>query len=419
MGTLRSHEFIRFVAGTIAHLGTKFARQRIWCPRSLFIAVLLLTRARRRTTYRSLLNTFVADTAALLGWKRRPSLSSLSDARGKLGVDTCRMILRLLADRLATMTPKRFRHPSGRRFIGMDGVHFIAPRSDDTRRQFNPKKYNTWFASHCPQALVVAAVDLLKRLPLDFVLLPKGRGERLGAQQLAEQFRPGDVAVMDRGFPARWLLGEFVDRQVDFVVRMTTSVANSWAEVADFLRSGKLEAAIPVSIGGRFVSMRLIRRNFRRGRPRRGQVAETMVILTTLTAEQGFDRDAIVKLYAARWGVETVFREMKCEFEIERFHARSVTGIEQEIAAVLAWIGFASAIQFMAEERLPDGRRVYRTLCFEEATKIIEAFLAGRDLDPVFAEAIENVCRYHYAPKAGRSFPRERKSPIGRWKAGA
>ena len=154
MGTLRSHEFIRFVAGTIAHLGTKFSRQRIWCPRSVFIAVLLLTRARRRTTYRSLMNTFLSDTAALLDWKRRPSLSSLSDARAKLGVDACRMILRLLADRLATMTPKRFRHPSGRRFIGMDGVHFIAPRSDDTRRTLSPMKYNTWFASQDRKSVV-------------------------------------------------------------------------------------------------------------------------------------------------------------------------------------------------------------------------------------------------------------------------
>ena len=419
MGTLRSHEFIRFVAGTIAHLGTKFSRQRIWCPRSIFIAVLLLTRARRRTTYRSLMNTFLSDTAALLDWKRRPSLSSLSDARAKLGVDSCRMILRLLAERLATMTPKRFRHPSGRRFIGMDGVHFIAPRSDDTRRTLSPMKYNTWFASHCPQAFVVAAVDLLKRLPLDFVLLPKGCGERVGAPRLAEQFHPGDVAVMDRGFPARWLLGEFVDRQVDFVVRMTTAAANSWAEVADFLRSGKLEAIVPVRIDGSMVPMRLIRRNFRRGRPRRGQVAETMVILTTLTTKNGFNRDAIIKLYAARWGIETVFREMKCEFEIERFHARSVAGIEQEIAAVLAWIGFASAVQFIAEDRLPDNRRVYRTLCFEESTKIMEAILAGRDLNPVLNEAIENVCRYHYTPRAGRSFPRERKSPLGRWKVRA
>ena len=416
MTSPRAHDFARFVHATITDLGDRFARKRVWSPRSVFIAVLLLTRARRRTSYREMMNTFLRDTVAFLAWDHRPSLSSLSAARSKLGLEQCRLILRQLADRLASMTPKRFRHPSGRRFIGIDGLRLIAPRSKDTRKKLNEAKYSPWFASHCPQALTVVAVDLLRRLPLDFVLLPKGRGERAGAQRLAEHFRPGDVAVMDRGFPARWLLAEFIAQNIDIVVRMTAAKAGSWPEVIAFLRSGKTSAVVDVRIDAtRTVPMRLIRRNFRPGRPRRGQKAETMVILTTLTAADGFDRQAIIKLYAARWGIESIFREVKCEFDLERFHAKSVHGIQQEIAAVLAWIGFASAIQLIAESKLPDERRVLRTLCFAEATKVMQAILAGQDLTTVLIEALENVCRYHYAPQSGRSFPRERKSPLGRF----
>lgn len=414
------HELIRFVHATITGLDERFARARMWSPRSVFLAVLLLTRARRRTSYRDMLSTFLTDTAAFLSWDHRPSLSSLSEARGKLDLEACRTILRQVSARLEMMTPKRFRHPSGRRFIGLDGLHLIAPRSVDTRRRLNEAKYHSWFASHCPQALTVVAVDLMRRLPLDFILLPKGRGERAGAQQLAEHFRPGDVAVMDRGFPARWLLAEFLGRGIDVVVRMTTAKAGSWAEVAAFMKSGKNSAIVDLRIDAkRTVPMRLIRRNFRRGRPRRGQTPETMVILTTLTEADGFDRDTVIKLYESRWGVETVFREMKCEFDIERFHAKSVEGIQQEIAAVLTWIAFASAIQLIAESKLPEGRRVLRTLCFAEATKVMQAILAGGDLAQVLITALENVCLYHYAPKSGRSYPRERKSPIGRFKARA
>lgn len=416
MGSPQSHDFIHFVFATISELGDKFVRSRVWCPRSVFVAVLLLTRARQRTSYRQMMNTFLTDTAALLGWEHRPTLSSLSEARGKLGIDACRSILRALADRLATTTPKRFRHPSGRRFIGIDGTRLIAPRSTDTRRRLNGMMYNRWFASHNPQALVVVALDLMRRLPLDFALLAKGRGEREGAKHLAAHFRAGDVAVMDRGFPARWLLKDFLSAKIAVIVRMNATAAGSWPEVIEFLRSGKTEALVPVRIDRQqTVPMRLIRRNFRRGRPRRGQKAETMVILTTLTAEEGFDRDTIIKLYAARWGIETVFREVKCEFDLERFHSRSVAGIQQEIAAVLAWIGFASALQLVAESKLPDGRRVYRTLCFSEATRVMEAIFAGGDVSAALDRAIENVCYYHYAPKAGRSFPRERKAPIGRF----
>jgi hypothetical protein len=419
MATPRPHEFIRFVHSTIGSLGERFARARMWSPRSVFIAVLLLTRARRRTTYREMMNTILADAAGFLDWARRPSLSSLSVARGKLDLASCRTILRLLSERLVSMIPKRVRHPSGRRFIALDGLRLIAPRSADTRAKLNEAKYSPWLASHCPQALCVVAVDLLRRLPLDFVLLPKGKGERLGAQQLADHVQPGDVAVMDRGFPARWLLTEFLGRKLDIVVRMVAAKAGSWPEVAAFIRSGKTEAIVDIALDrDHRARMRLIRRNFRPGRPRRGQKAETMVILTTLMPEDHFTRDDIIKLYTARWGIESIFREVKCEFDIERFHAKSVNGIQQEIAAVLAWIGFASAIQLIAETNLPDGRRVLRTLCFAEATKIMQAILAGKDLDAVLREALENVCRYHYAPKPGRSYPRERKAPIGRFRAG-
>jgi hypothetical protein len=87
----------------------------------------------------------------------------------------------------------------------------------------------------------------------------------------------------------------------------------------------------------------------------------------------------------------------------------------QEISAILAWIGFASAVQLAAESTLPEGRRVLRTLCFDEATALIEAALAGHDIEARFKTAIANACLYHYAPKAARSYPRERKAPIGRF----
>jgi len=415
MGHPSSSAFLSFITSTLADLDEKFPRSRLWGPRSVFLAVILLTRPRRRTTYRSLMQSFVADTAAALGFVKRPALSGLSQARKLLTVGSCRKILRALAARLESMTPKRFLHPSGRRFIGIDGVRFITRRTKETKKRFHMASASRWVHSHCPQAIVVVAVDLMRRLPLDFALLSKGTGERAGAKSLLSHFRPRDVAVMDRGFPAKWLLADFIAAKVDLVVRMTAGMT-AWTEVDAFIRSKKLEQVVTMQLGknGPTATVRLIRRPFRRGRPARGMKVETQIILTTLPATE-FDREEIIKLYAARWGIETIFREMKCEFEAERFHSHSVNGIIQEIAAVLAWIGFASAVQLTAENQLPDGRRVLRTLCFDEAARLMEAVIAGRDHEPIFAQAIENVSRYHYAPKKGRSYPRERKSPIGRF----
>ena len=49
------------------------------------------------------------------------------------------------------------------------------------------------------------AVDAFRRLPLDWSFVGKGVGERIAMKELIERmpFQPGDVAIMDRGFPSK------------------------------------------------------------------------------------------------------------------------------------------------------------------------------------------------------------------------
>lgn len=419
MGHSKTHKLLALFTSTCADLQLKFTRQRVWGPKSVFVALLLLTQARRRRDYRALLSTFVADTAHVLGWSRAPSLASLSKARRSLSVSNCRDVMRRLVERVSLHAPKRQCHASGRRFVGIDGTRFIVPRTKETLGKLDRPMAGAWLHSHYPQAMVIVAFDLFRRLPIDWALVAKGRHERSGAVKLIDSLSPGDVAVMDRGFPARWLLGLLTDHAIDIVVRMTVSEANAWPEVKLFLSSGQSDGVVQVTIGkgkeARLVPMRLIRRNFRPGRPRKGQKVQPLVILTTLPHSDGFDRDEILRLYSARWGIESVFREIKCEFDIERFHARSLLGIEQEIAAVLTWIALGSAIQHLAEVGLPDGRRVYRTLCFDSAARIMDACLRGDDPISLLDQAILAVQRFHYLPQQGRHYQRKRKAPYGRF----
>src|SRR2546423_13898443 len=116
MGHPRSPDLIALFMSASAHLTDKFKRQRVWGPRSVFMALLLLTQAGTRRSYRTLLKTFVKDTAALLKWTRAPSLASLSKARRSLSVEACRDLVRKLVARLSALTTKRHEHASGRRF---------------------------------------------------------------------------------------------------------------------------------------------------------------------------------------------------------------------------------------------------------------------------------------------------------------
>lgn len=381
----------------------------------MFIALLLMTRAGVRSSYRRMLERFVDETAAFLDWDETPSASGFSQARKRLSVAQCRGVLASVIERISACSRARFRHASGRRFIALDGTQLIMPRVPETLSRFARPKANSWLSSHFPQAVTLIAVDLFKQLPLEWRLLKKGIGEREGALGMLELFKPGDVAVLDRGFPSRDFLQSLMERRIDVVMRMPVG-ERSIGFVRDFVDSGARStiAAVDFADGSR-VSVRLVRRNFRIGRPRVHQKAKPMVVLTTLKVEDGFADEEILRLYTARWGVETVLREIKCEFDVERFHARSIQGVEQELAAVMVWIALASGLQQLAEEGLAEDRRVMRNLCFDIAARLLGRVLSGEDLWATLDRRLDALRRFSAKVRPGRSYPRERKSPLGRF----
>ena len=223
--------------------------------------------------------------------------------------------------------------------------------------------------------------------------------------------------IMARGYPARWLLALFVNHGVDVVMRMTAVKAAAWPEVKRFLTSGAKTAVVECRLDdGRVIPARLIRRPALKGRPLKHQgTRDVMVILTTLLPRHGFEAKDIIDLYGKRWGSETLFREMKEAFGIERFHARTTDGIQQEIATVLMWIALTAAIHAAVQDGLTDGKRANRTvsrhiarICL--ATAIDHGTIANLDT------AITQARRHADKPPPGRSFPRVSKLPFGRTK---
>lgn len=416
MGTSpRAHDLLNHLTRALVDVGTSFQRIRTWSPRSVIMSVFLLTRPDQRTTYTSLLTGLAEEACRLMGLATTPTKSSLSVARGKVPVAMFREVLHRLVDQVAAVIPGQLRHHGERRFVAIDATSLVCPRSTSTLKSLDRPHINPWLLAHYPRALVVVAFDVVRRLPLEWVLLPKGRGERAAAEPLLARLQRGDVAILDRGYPARWLLALFVDHGVDLVMRMTAAKAGAWPEVQDFLASGAKAAIVPISLGkNRTVMARLIRRNPPRGRPLRHQRRETMVILTTLLPRHGFEAKDIIDLYGKRWGIESLFREMKESFTIERFHARTLVGIQQEIATVLMWMALTATIQSAVQAGLPEPRRANRVACREAARICLLNAIEGRaiNLERLIAEAR----RHAYTPRPGRSYPRESQLPFGRFR---
>jgi hypothetical protein len=136
---------------------------------------------------------------------------------------------------------------------------------------------------------------------------------------------PDDVLVLDRGYPAAWLVALLNARGIRFVMRCDND--GGWGATKAFLRSGAAEASAtlkPPSAddvrdwgcpGGAPV-LRLVRQTAPNGQVR--------VLATNLDA-QSFDAALFGDLYHQRWRIEEAFKRLK-----HRLHLEAVSGLSQQ-----------------------------------------------------------------------------------------
>ena len=83
-------------------------------------------------------------------------------------------------------------------------------------------------ASHVPRAASREALLLGCYLPDAHLMLAAtlhsiGTSERQALFEQMDSFAPGDLLLLDRGYPARWLLAVLQQRRLDFCLRVDTS----------------------------------------------------------------------------------------------------------------------------------------------------------------------------------------------------
>lgn len=397
----------------------RFERTRIWSARSVLMWLMVLTMPDRKMCYRRSLRIVAYYGRKVFDWVKVPSLSSISEARKKVSIETCRALLHQLVERCESLMATSKTPWGNRRFIAFDGTRMVLPRSKDTAKKMARPKRPDGTSVHNPQGLMVMAADVFRRLPLDWSLTGKGVGERTSMQKLVDRlpFRKGDVAVMDRGFPSRHLFAALVEKGVDIIARMSASKATAWKELKPFLSSDAKTAQVTLTLPGAKgdieLQVRVVERDAKRGRPRKGTKKERMVIVSTLTSKDGFDRKDILKLYAARWGIESLFKEMKSFMQTENFHSTTAQGCEQELVSAMIWMALGSFLQAEAERTL-NGRRVVRADCLRAATDLLFAMLSGQAIHEQIDDDIAALRMFAYTPQPNRHYPRECKRPFGR-----
>jgi len=260
--------------------------------------------------------------------------SGYCQARKRLPLDT----LQRLRVALAGAGEKAAPLWHGLRPKVIDGTTVSLPDTPKNQRAY-PQSSSQQPGCGFPLMKLVGVFSLATGLLLDYAKGNKHQHELRLLRALLDPFRPGDVALADRGFCSYVLLALLLWRGVLSVFRLHQRRP---ADLRKGQRLGKNDRLftwrkpgqkprwlpqswwkkIPDELTVRVIRCKLCRRGYR---------PESVTLVTTLLDPRAYPAQDIAQLYARRWKIELWFRDIKTSMGMEVLRCQSPRMAQKEL----------------------------------------------------------------------------------------
>jgi hypothetical protein len=336
------------------------------------------------------------------------SASAFCQARGKIAPALLSAILGKVSALFESTFWKESRW-NGRRLLSVDGSKFDLQRDDELFRTFGRPE-----CGYCPQATVSTLLNVSSGVALEVRIAPYASCERTLLLQHLDAVKPGDILILDRGYPSHEVFQELVKRNIDFLVRVPDS---STFEPLDWFRQSghndyRLVFHPPAGSSGEFKPLELRAVQLSRSD------GEKSYYVTSLRRAD-FTRHEIAELYHLRWKIEEAYKTDKSSyFNQHQFHARTAQGVRQEIItqflfmAIARFLTAASARRHKAEFLDLSVKASILNLA-DSVTALILAGAAALTL--LTPQLLAAVARNRDRRRLGRSCPRRSYKPGPKW----
>ncbi len=285
---------------------------------------------------------------------RHVTKSAFSQARQKLKASVFEALNERLLAWLAQHQPDpRWR---GLRLIAADGTTLRLPPWPDNQQEFGVQVDSAGRPYVLARAvgLFATASRVMRRARL----APYSSDERSLLLELLPSLHADELLLLDRGFPARWLLAYLQQQGIPFLARLDRT---GWPAVTAFLRSGQDQCLLDLPLSaatrrqaqarglrltGASLRLRLIRVLLSTG--------QWEVLATSLLDEAAYPAIAFGELYRNRWGIEEAFKVLKERLHVEQFSGELPESIRQDFHAKLLTANIAAVLTGAAHASLPE-----------------------------------------------------------------
>jgi hypothetical protein len=316
----------------------------------------------------------------------------------------------------------------GHRLLAVDGSFLNLPDHESIREEFGTRGMGRGRLKGLKKSMC-----LLSMLydPVNYLTLDVQTGQMDGSElQLLLKHLPkvgkGDILLLDRGYPSRYLFSALQTKGIHFIVRMKSN----WVPVKEFIKSRKrdLEVTLEVPDGDYAIYKQQFPRMKKMVKCRMVKVlaenGEEQVLCTSLLDKRKYKLEELGELYGVRWGIEEGYKMYKARVQVEAFSGRTAIAVKQDIYAKAMMMSLCAALAFPIEDRVIKeynadkkkgrvlhNRKINRTYAYW-ATKGI---LIGMFIKKLVKSAIAAFDRQLRASteivRPGRRNPRKKKPP--------
>jgi len=301
----------------------------------------------------------------------RVSSGSLADARARLPLGVMAALFdKVTAAAQALCEPLvRWR---GHRVVNVDGFCSSMEDNPELHEAFGTSNGKHGVARY-PLARVVVAAFMHTMVAVSYAVGRYRDSEQALMRQVLPKLRAGDLIVADRHFAGANLYAEYLAGGQEFITRKHQR-----------LKVGRLKKLVKHDRGDFVTELRVLPRHRRADpslprtvRVRMIRVAatirgkKTMIwLVTSLLDAEKYPADEIARLYAARWKVETLIRELKVACGADVLRSKKPDGVRKELAARMMAMNMVRIL--MLEAALAHGEEP-SALSFSNAMRLVTA----------------------------------------------
>lgn len=318
--------------------------------------------------------------------RRGLSRSAFCEARQKLSWEAFAYLL--------SQVPQADQSWKGHTLRAVDGTKLSLVHSEEVLKEF-PIQGNYFGEVHYPMGLLVAASNVLTGQITHALLGNKTLSEPQCLENLLEQFKSGDITLLDRGIGGKNIWISFEKHKQYFVGRLKIKGRNTLGGID----KNKKDQVIEISNGEQTMQLRIVRGPKLR-------TGSYLFLATNLLNTKKYKRKELLKLYQKRQKIETNFMELKNRLGLNPVHgAKKLNHILQDIyAAVLA----QALVARIKGGLTPRARKI---ISFKATQRILKINLTRK----VWDEPETDLLLFYHLIQLGRDYPRYSRQPENKW----